>query len=233
MSGMLKLWPMMAQFTGPELWIQAEYLLRILIAACLGLLIGSERKNRNKSAGIRTHVIVALGAALIMVVSKYGFTDVEKVDSARLAAQVVSGVGFLGAGVIFVRNNLVNGLTTAAGIWATAGVGLALGAGMYVVGISSALLILFIQFIMHRIAYFADVASGGLIRMTLVKREGIVQSMEDYLQNEKLSVVSVKINKTKKDEVKLEFDVVFPPGYQKTRLLARLVEMDDVLAVSE
>ena len=230
---MLKLWPVMVQFTAPELWIQAEYLVRIFVAACLGILIGSERKNRNKSAGIRTHVIVALGAALIMVVSKYGFADVEKVDSARLAAQVVSGVGFLGAGVIFVRNNLVNGLTTAAGIWATAGVGLAMGAGMYVVGISSALLVVTIQFVMHRIAYFADVASGGLIRMTLVKQEGIVQSMEDYLQREKLSVVSVKINKTKKDEVKLEFDVVFPPGYQKTKLLARLVEMDEVLAVSE
>lgn len=178
-------------------------------------------------------MIVALGAALIMVVSKYGFMDVEKADAARVAAQVVSGIGFLGAGVIFVRNNLVNGLTTAAGIWATAGVGLALGSGMYVVGISSALLVLFVQFVMHRIAYFADVASGGLIRMTLVKREGIVQSMEDYLQREKLSVISVKINKTKKDEVKLEFDVVFPPGYKKTKLLARLVEMDDVLAVSE
>lgn len=230
---MLKLWPVLAQFTAPELWIQVEYLVRIFVAACLGLLIGSERKNRNKSAGIRTHVIVALGAALIMVVSKYGFMDVEKADAARVAAQVVSGIGFLGAGVIFVRNNLVNGLTTAAGIWATAGVGLALGAGMYVVGISSALLVLLIQFVMHRIAYFADVASGGLIRMTLVKREGIVQSMEDYLQREKLSVISVKINKTKKDEVKLEFDVVFPPGYKKTKLLARLVEMDDVLAVSE
>ncbi len=230
---MLKLWPVLAQFTAPELWVQVEYLVRILVAACLGLLIGSERKNRNKSAGIRTHVIVALGAALIMVVSKYGFMDVEKADAARVAAQVVSGIGFLGAGVIFVRNNLVNGLTTAAGIWATAGVGLALGSGMYVVGISSALLVLFIQFVMHRIAYFADVASGGLIRMTLVKREGIVQSMEDYLQREKLSVISVKINKTKKDEVKLEFDVVFPPGYKKTKLLARLVEMDDVLAVSE
>ena len=225
---MLKLWPVLAQFTAPELWVQVEYLVRIFVAACLGLLIGSERKNRNKSAGIRTHVIVALGAALIMVVSKYGFMDVEKAD-----AQVVSGIGFLGAGVIFVRNNLVNGLTTAAGIWATAGVGLALGAGMYVVGISSALLVLLIQFVMHRVAYFADVASGGLIRMTLVKREGIVQSMEDYLQREKLSVISVKINKTKKDEVKLEFDVVFPPGYKKTKLLARLVEMDDVLAVSE
>ena len=230
---MLKLWPVLAQFTAPELWVQVEYLVRIFVAACLGLLIGSERKNRNKSAGIRTHVIVALGAALIMVVSKYGFMDVEKADAARVAAQVVSGIGFLGAGVIFIRNNLVNGLTTAAGIWATAGVGLALGAGMYVVGISSALLVLLIQFVMHRIAYFADVASGGLIRMTLVKREGIVQSMEDYLQREKLSVISVKINKTKKDEVKLEFDVVFPPGYKKTKLLARLVEMDDVLAVSE
>ena len=230
---MLKLWPVLAQFTAPELWVQVEYLVRIFVAACLGLLIGSERKNRNKSAGIRTHVIVALGAALIMVVSKYGFMDVEKADAARVAAQVVSGIGFLGAGVIFVRNNLVNGLTTAAGIWATAGVGLALGAGMYVVGISSALLVLLIQFVMHRVAYFADVASGGLIRMTLVKREGIVQSMEDYLQREKLSVISVKINKTKKDEVKLEFDVVFPPGYKKTKLLARLVEMDDVLADSE
>lgn len=230
---MLKLWPVLAQFTAPEFWVQVEYLVRIFVAACLGLLIGSERKNRNKSAGIRTHVIVALGAALIMVVSKYGFMDVEKADAARVAAQVVSGIGFLGAGVIFVRNNLVNGLTTAAGIWATAGVGLALGAGMYVVGISSALLVLLIQFVMHRVAYFADVASGGLIRMTLVKREGIVQSMEDYLQREKLSVISVKINKTKKDEVKLEFDVVFPPGYKKTKLLARLVEMDDVLAVSE
>ena len=230
---MLKLWPVLAQFTAPELWVQVEYLVRIFVAACLGLLIGSERKNRNKSAGIRTHVIVALGAALIMVVSKYGFMDVEKADAARVAAQVVSGIGFLGAGVIFVRNNLVTGLTTAAGIWATAGVGLALGAGMYVVGISSALLVLLIQFVMHRVAYFADVASGGLIRMTLVKREGIVQSMEDYLQREKLSVISVKINKTKKDEVKLEFDVVFPPGYKKTKLLARLVEMDDVLAVSE
>ena len=230
---MLKLWPVLAQFTAPELWVQVEYLVRIFVAACLGLLIGSERKNRNKSAGIRTHVIVALGAALIMVVSKYGFMDVEKADAARVAAQVVSGIGFLGAGVIFVRNNLVNGLTTAAGIWATAGVGLALGAGMYVVGISSALLVLLIQFVMHRVAYFADVASGGLIRMTLVKREGIVQSMEDYLQREKLSVISVKINKTKKEEVKLEFDVVFPPGYKKTKLLARLVEMDDVLAVSE
>ncbi|HBE87024.1 MAG TPA: magnesium transporter MgtC, partial [Lachnoclostridium sp.] len=111
--------------------IQLEYMLRIITAGLLGFLIGSERKNRNKSAGIRTHAIVAIGSALMMVVSKYGFPDIPTSDGARIAAQVVSGIGFLGAGVIFVRNNLVNGLTTAAGIWATAGVGLALGAGQY------------------------------------------------------------------------------------------------------
>ena len=229
--------------TGLSIALELECFVRILMASLCGCMIGYERTRRLKEAGVRTHCVVACGAALMMVVSKYGFADIiqngvylygsDGVDASRIASQVVTGVGFLGAGVIFVRNNLVNGLTTAAGIWATAGVGLALGSGMYVVGISSALLVLFIQFVMHRIAYFADVASGGLIRMTLVKREGIVQSMEDYLQREKLSVISVKINKTKKDEVKLEFDVVFPPGYKKTKLLARLVEMDDVLAVSE
>jgi len=139
---MLKLWPVLAQFTAPELWVQVEYLVRIFVAACLGLLIGSERKNRNKSAGIRTHVIVALGAALIMVVSKYGFMDVEKADAARVAAQVVSGIGFIGAGTIIFQKQIVRGLTTAAGIWATSGIGLAIGAGMYWLGISATILTL-------------------------------------------------------------------------------------------
>lgn len=221
------------QFQYPEVLVQVEYLLRIVVAAVLGIMIGNERKRQNKSAGIRTHAIVALGSALIMVVSKYGFGDVADSDSGRLAAQVVSGIGFLGAGVIFVRNNLVSGLTTAAGLWATSGVGLAMGAGMYIVGISSTILIVTVQFVMHKFSFFRDVASGGLLRMTLVKKEGIVQDMEDILQRERLTVASVKINKTKKEEVKLEFDVVYPPGYQKTKLLARLVEMDDVIAVSE
>ena len=224
---------MMNQFFGIGLMVQLEYLLRIVVAAGLGLVIGSERKNRNKSAGIRTHAIVALGAALIMVVSKYGFADVADFDASRVASQVVSGVGFLGAGIIFVRNNLVSGLTTSAGIWTTAGVGLAMGAGMYVVGICAALLILLVQFLMHKVAYFAKVASGGLLKLTLVKQQGIVKRMESFLLSEHLSVISVKINKTKKDEIKLEFDVVFPPGYERSVLLSRLAEMDEVLTVSE
>lgn len=222
-----------SQFQAPEIWAQMEYLLRIVIATVLGLIIGSERKNRNKSAGIRTHAIVALGAALMMVVSKYGFFDSEKGDAGRLAAQVVSGIGFLGAGVIFVRNNLVNGLTTAAGMWATAGVGLAMGSGMYAIGISSTLLMILTQFITHKISYFSNVASGGVIHMTIVKKKGAVEAMEEFLMKERVEIQGVKINKNKKEEIKLEFDVLFPPGFNKSALLAKIVEMDEVLQISE
>ena len=116
------------------------YVLRMIIAGCCGFVIGLERKNRSKEAGVRTHAVVACASALMMVISKYGFSDtaaniagMRGADGARIAAQVVSGIGFLGAGMIFVHKNTITGLTTAAGVWATAGVGLAIGAGMYVV----------------------------------------------------------------------------------------------------
>ena len=95
--------------TQQELVLSAEFFLRILTAAVCGIVIGYERENRNKEAGIRTHAIVALGAALIMIVSKYGFSDIQNYDASRVAAQIVSGIGFLGAGIIFIRNRAVSG----------------------------------------------------------------------------------------------------------------------------
>lgn len=215
------------------LYIQLEYLLRIVLAGILGLLIGHERKNRNKSAGIRTHCIVALGAALIMVVSKYGFTDIPDYDASRVAAQVVSGVGFLGAGVIFVRNNLVNGLTTAAGIWATAGVGLALGSGMYLIGITAGLLIILLQTIMHRISFFAQVARCGSLKLVIAQKSGAVKGVEDFLEHEKVEVSATTIRKNKKDEIKLEFEVIYPPGFNKSAFLAKLAEEESVITIGE
>ena len=215
---------------------QSELLLRIAIACVLGILIGNERKNRNKSAGVRTHAIVAMGSALMMVVSKYGFVDIMdygKFDGARIAAQVVSGVGFLGAGIIFVRNNLVSGLTTSAGIWATAGVGLAMGAGLYVIGIASALMIILMQGITHKIAHFADVASGGTIWMTIAQEEGAVKKMEDFLEKRKVEIASTKIHKNKKDEIKLEFEVIYPPGFDKSALFSSLAEEKNVMTINE
>ena len=134
-----------------------SWLIRIVISAVCGFLIGYERKARSKEAGIRTHAIVCMAAALMMLVSKYGFSDLADAnngtrgaDPARIAAQIVSGIGFLGAGIIFVRRDILHGLTTAAGIWATAGIGMAIGSGMLVIGITSAIILVLIQIILHR-----------------------------------------------------------------------------------
>ena len=133
------------------------YFVRVVLAGICGIAIGYERKNRAKEAGLRTHCIVACAAALMMVISKYGFADLMQnpmgtrgADPARIAAQVVSGVGFLGAGMIFVQKQTIKGLTTAAGIWATAGIGMAIGAGMYIIGILSTLFVILMQVVLHK-----------------------------------------------------------------------------------
>lgn len=128
---------------------ELKYLISILISVILGFLIGYERKLRFKEAGIRTHTIVCAGSALIMVVSKYGFGDSVEADASRVAAQIVSGVGFLGAGIIIYRKHEIHGLTTAAGVWATSGVGMAAGAGLYIVAAGSTVIIIAIQCLFH------------------------------------------------------------------------------------
>ncbi|MBO5251717.1 MAG: MgtC/SapB family protein [Bacteroidaceae bacterium] len=125
----------------------AEFILRLFIAGVLGALVGLDREYRAKEAGYRTHFLVALGSALLMIVSQYGFNELLGkpgigLDPSRIAAQVVSGIGFIGAGTIILHKQIVRGLTTAAGIWATSAVGLAIGAGMYKVGIAATFLTL-------------------------------------------------------------------------------------------
>ena len=126
-----------------------EFILRIFVAALLGGAIGLEREYRAKEAGSRTHFLVALGSAVFMIVSAYGFDGVmntpeHRWDVSRVAAQVVSGIGFIGAGTIIFHKseNVVRGLTTAAGLWVTAAIGLACGGGMYVLSIASTVLVL-------------------------------------------------------------------------------------------
>ena len=126
-----------------------EFILRIFVAALLGGAIGLEREYRAKEAGLRTHFLVALGSAVFMIVSAYGFDGVmntpeHRWDVSRVAAQVVSGIGFIGAGTIIFHKseNVVRGLTTAAGLWVTAAIGLACGGGMYILSIASTVLVL-------------------------------------------------------------------------------------------
>lgn len=129
--------------------MEYEFILRIFVAALLGGMIGLEREYRSKEAGFRTHFLVALGSALFMIVSAYGFgdaitNDLQRWDVSRVAAQVVSGIGFIGAGTIIFRKseNMVSGLTTAAGVWVVAAIGLACGGGLYLLAITSTLMVL-------------------------------------------------------------------------------------------
>jgi len=126
-----------------ELWLVVD----LLVAALLGFVIGFERKLRYKEAGIRTHTIVTVGSALVMIISKYAFSS--DYDTSRVAAQIVSGVGFLGAGMIVYRRSGVSGLTTAAGVWTTAGVGMACGARLYILACGATVLIVLLQCLFH------------------------------------------------------------------------------------
>ena len=123
-----------------------EFILRIFIAGLLGSAIGLEREYRAKEAGFRTHFLVGLGSGLFMILSAHGFSDVVlsegvRHDVSRIAAQVVSGIGFIGAGCIIFQKHAVRGLTTAAGLWVTAAIGMAAGAGMYAVAIAATVMV--------------------------------------------------------------------------------------------
>lgn len=128
---------------------ELKTLISILIALVLGFAIGLERRINSKEVGIRTHAIVCIGSALMVVISKYGFWDAKSFDASRIAAQIVSGLGFLSVGVIMVRQKEVRGLTTAAGIWATAGVGMAAGAGLYIVAAGATIILVLAQCLFH------------------------------------------------------------------------------------
>ncbi len=153
---------------------QGVYVLRIMLAAICGGFVGFERSKRQKDAGIRTHIIVALGSALVMIVSKYAFGDLAlsenlRVDASRIASNVVTGVSFLGAGVIFVKEQSIRGLTTAAGIWATAGLGLAIGGGLYIVGIACTVLLFVIQTLLHK---YGSKLEGNTSKVLYVEVDG-------------------------------------------------------------
>lgn len=137
----------MEYFTSGEFLGEVWLLLDLLLSVILGFAIGFERKLRLKEAGIRTHTIVCVGAALMMIISMHAFGS--DADAARVAAQIVSGVGFLGAGMIVYKQHEVHGLTTAAGVWATAGVGMACGGQKYTIAIGATLILILAQCLFH------------------------------------------------------------------------------------
>ena len=212
--------------------LELEYIFRILLGGICGMFIGIERKNRSKEAGTRTHFIVACGAALIMVVSKYAFFDVisqglyngveVRLDPSRVASTIASGIGFLGAGMIFIHKNNITGLTTAAGIWATSGVGMAIGAGMYSLGITSTIIIIVAQIVLHLKTGGSKLFKTKIIVVKNVDSPNYQEYITAMFKDLGVRVVDVNVDKVG-DMRNYAFKVEYPIEYKEDDIISTVV----------
>lgn len=184
-----------------------EIAIRLGVAAVLGAVVGSERQKHEWAAGLRTHMLVCIGSALVMIVSMNGFNDVvgEKgieLDPSRVAAQVVSGIGFLGAGtIIFMRNQVVRGLTTAAGLWAVAAVGLAVGGGLYWAACITTALIFIILSILKPIEQrFFNRTKTSSITLRFEKHKVRMEDIEAVFTDRGIKYNQINLSPTENEE---------------------------------
>lgn len=174
-----------------------DFIIRILAAAVIGGVIGLEREYRAKEAGFRTHFLVALGSALFMVVSQFGFEQTDggtgnvSLDPSRVASQVVTGIGFIGAGIIIFQKHAVRGLTTAAGLWVTSAIGLACGSGLYFLAFITMILVLICLEVLYFIVRGVESKHISVTFSSLSK--DMVTEIIDTLKNEGLEVKSYHI----------------------------------------
>ena len=190
--------------------VEWTYMLRILVSCICGSLIGFEREKRSKNAGIRTHILVSLASSLMMIVSKYGFYDVIitegiTIDASRIAAGVVTAIGFLGAGVIFIRNENTIGLTTAAGLWGTVGIGITIGAGMYITGIASTILVIVLQYLLHAKIFHASTQLSGKVKITLEDKSISIKDIYTLLKKKGFGIKSITIEEEKDSSTLIAF----------------------------
>ena len=216
----------------------AEWLARLAISVACGFLIGFERKRRSKDAGIRTHIIVCFASALMMIISKYAFTDLlggawgtKDADPARIAAQVVSGIGFLGAGIIFYRRDLLHGLTTAAGVWATAGIGLAIGAGLVIIGCISTVILFALQLLLHTKLRILRSNAANIFRIVVEVNDPDVLDIVDKIFKTKKTINF----KTKQvdDKIIAEIEIATEMDYSGKELYAFTKQYDFIKSVEK
>lgn len=216
-----------------------QVILRLVIATILGSIVGLERERLDRAAGLRTHALVGLGAALFMLVSAFGFADVMHapqvtLDPSRVAAQVVSGIGFLGAGTIILRREIVRGLTTAASVWAVAAVGLAVGGGLYLAAVSATLLalIVLVAFKPVETRLFAHRRSTGL-SLQVEPRAQPLLAIEAAVEAAGVRLEALRIqpdHELEMDRVEITF---YPAPRERVRaLMESLRQIDGVRGIS-
>lgn len=215
--------------------LQLIYLLRILGAIVCGAIIGYERENHMKMAGIRTHAIVSMTAALMMILSKYGFNDVLAkthmgLDPSRIAAGVVTAIGFLGASIIFTRKVNVTGVTTAAGIWATVGIGMSFGAGMYIISIVVTVCIVLLQFIFHT-KFLSGKTSMEKITIQVSSTQDIKSLLNEIFAAKKIKISNINAKRIDDATLELKLYVGFPSAYDIYDIFTLLKENPQIKSI--
>ncbi|MGN6292738.1 MAG: MgtC/SapB family protein [Chitinophagaceae bacterium] len=216
-----------------------EITIRLLVAVVLGGLIGWERERKEGAAGLRTHMLVCIASSLIMIVSTFGFKDVIghpgiSLDPSRIAAQVISGVGFLGAGtILFLKPQIVKGLTTAAGLWSVAGIGLAVGGGLYAAAIITTVVVLIILALIKPLEQrmFRNNRDHTINLSFNTKRFGLID-LEKLLKKNELSPAEM-ILQTGKDEERGSLKISFTEKASRESVLAVLDELKKTEGISE
>ncbi len=218
-----------------ELFVEdGVYLIRILLAIVCGAVIGYERQQRVKMAGLRTHILISMSAALMMIISKYGFIDVMgqpglSCDVSRVAAGIITGVGILSGGIIFIgKRGNVSGITTAAGIWATIGIGMCLGAGMYLLGITAVLLVEAVQMLLHHNLKVYRHPTNVLV--TFKSEDGMkeLEPVEAQLASREIATSGWRFAKKGKTGMVVHCQLTFPKKYERREIVEVLAQMPEV-----
>ena len=207
---------------------ELDITLRLAVAMLLGGVIGFEREYRAKDAGFRTHFLVALGSALFCIVSQFGF-GFELKDSSRVAAQVVSGIGFLGAGTILFQKNVVRGLTTAAGLWVTAAIGLACGTGMYLPAVVTTLMVLIGLEILSAVIPRVS-TSVVILSFSATSQESVKKAVREIRRN-CLDIISYELKERKTSQgviFETNLSMKVKRDNRNEQLIEYLNEFDDV-----
>ncbi len=208
---------------------------RLSIALLLGGIIGFERERSNHAAGFRTHILVCIGSSLIMLLSIYGFSDFVdeenvRIDPSRLAAQVVSGIGFLGAGVILRNGFSVTGLTTAASLWVAAAIGLAVGAGFHLAAVTTTLFVLFSLLILNKVEEkWIHFKKNHIIKIETMDQPGILIKISEAMTTRKIKIRKITIEQnllgtaaaTDQEEI---ICILFSVRLPKHKILIPLIE---------
>jgi len=215
-----------------------ETILRLLISAVLGSVIGWDRERKEGTAGLRTHMLVSVGSTLIMLVSTFGFEDIlghpsVVLDPSRIAAQVISGIGFLGAGaIIFLRQQMVRGLTTAAGLWSVAAVGLAVGSGLYLAALFATAIIFIIIAVMKPLEkWIFRNGKGHDVSLSLdIKKTNIIET-ESIIRNNGLEISETSLHSNNDSSYNMK--VTFESKSDRGKLLLIIEQLNNMPEVSK